>query len=81
MKVTIIDADDWQGIFLGGYLHDQGHQLGEGNHFYYLLNLSDKYDFDSDDIKNYYVNRKGEIYLDTYGSFPNELESFEGLYD
>ncbi len=80
MKVTIIDTDNYQGIYLDGYLHDEGHELGEGNHFYYLLNLSNKYGFNSDDIESYYVNEKGEEYLDTYGSFPHELESFRGMY-
>ncbi len=80
MKVIVINSDGWQGIYLNGCLHDEGHKLGEGYHFYYLLNLSDKYGFSSDDIKSYYVNEKGEEYLNTYGSFPYELEVFDGMY-
>lgn len=26
-KVTIVDGDDWQGLYLNGYLHHQGHSI------------------------------------------------------
>ena len=81
MEVVIINADDWQWIYLDGYLHDEAHELGEGNHFYYLLNLSNKYQFNSDDVEVYLTNKKGDEYLSTYGSFPHELESFKGMYE
>lgn len=56
VRVIVVTSDDWEGIYINGELHDEGHALGEGNRFFYLLELAEKFKFERADIE--------EIYLD-----------------
>jgi hypothetical protein len=50
MRIIYLTLDDWEGVYINGQLHDEGHHLGEGNNFFYLLELSEKLGFKRLDI-------------------------------
>lgn len=81
IKVKIIRADDWEGIYIDGELIDQGHTLGDGNHTLYLLKLSEKYNFKSKDVKIYELNDEDVDEVYESGELPKKLSKLKGNYD
>jgi hypothetical protein len=46
-RAVVVKADDWEGLYVGGKLVDEGHTLNEGEErIIYFLQLADKYKFD-----------------------------------
>lgn len=78
-RVVIIDADDWDGIFIDGFLIDEGHTLGEGYHRLYLLRKSEQYKFTSKDIEERFANDLELEWLEDHGGFPPTLSEFEKI--
>ena len=81
MKVVIVRSDDWDGIYIDGKILDQGHELGEGDSYLYLLRLSKNSGFDIDDVDLRWIG-DGENYdyqrniLDKDGCYPDLLSDF-----
>lgn len=81
MKVIVINADDWTGLYIDGDLVDQGHCLGEGENFMYLLKLSEKYKFTSDDIKVHWICEEDNTNLVLFGQLPQKMSELKGDYN
>jgi hypothetical protein len=81
-KAILINADDWEGLFINGELKEEGHTLNQGNErIKYFFKLAEQYDFDLKGLQYASVNDDGEEYLDDWGSFPKSLSEFEGKYE
>ncbi len=84
MKRVIVlntQSGDWQGLFLDGNLIDEGHHLGEGDSFMYMLKLSEKHNFTSKDVRIYELNDEDEDYMCDSGNFPTFLTDLKGTYN
>ena len=81
-KAILIDADDWEGLFINGELKAEGHTLNEGvERIKYFFKLADQHDFNLKELQYANANNDGENYLFKYGGFPNLLNDFDGMYD
>lgn len=82
-RVVILttQSGDWEGIFIDGKRIDEGHTLGEGNSRTFLLKMSEKYKFTSNDVIECEINDDDEEKLQKYGQFPKELSTLSGNYD
>lgn len=84
MNVIILQTQegDWEGLFINGNCVEQDHKLGQGwNMFSYVLNISEKYNFTSQDIKGIYtVVDEDEDFLMGHGRFPSKLSELKGVY-
>lgn len=81
MKVVIIKSEDWDGIYLNGELHFEGHELSDGNgEGLFLLELANKYNFNYNDIEIKYVDGCEVSFQNNYlinnGCYPNSLKEF-----
>jgi len=77
MKVHYIKSDlDWEAIYIDGVLHEESEKLGEGDNFYYLLELAEEKGFKRENVEECNTNEFGELYLDLYNSFPYYLKDF-----
>lgn len=77
----LIEADDWEGLFVNGKLVDEGHTLNEGmSRTKYFINLSEKYNFKLKEMKEKYIDEKDEDELYRIGCFPNSLDQLKGKY-
>jgi len=83
MKVLVLRSSegDWEGLFIGGELIDEGHRLGDPDTQIYLLKKSEEYGFTSSDVEFKWIeNSKDEGYLYSMGCFPKKLEELDGDY-
>jgi hypothetical protein len=82
MNVLILQADDWEGLFIDGKLIDEDHELGECDidSELYLLKKSEEYNFTSKDVTVKFVDDEDEKYLNSFGSFPPTLDKLKGKY-
>ena len=79
MEVIILTTDDWEGFYIDGKLVDEGHVLGEGDNFFFLLRMSEKFGFTSKDIGNYIVDDDElDDYLHRNGSLPYDIVNLPG---
>lgn len=74
MKVTILQVDDYEAIYLDGELLDQAHKLGEGNSRTYLLRMAETYGFSSKDITERFLEDDLAMHIYESGTFPNNLK-------
>lgn len=74
-------AGYWEGAYLDGELLSEGHKLGERNHFYWLLEMAEKYAFKRSEVVDHEVNDEDELYLEYAGRFPKNLSDLSGTYE
>jgi hypothetical protein len=56
-EVLILDADDWEGMFVNGKLEMEGHRLNDGcSRKAFLSHVCKKYEVTLDEIKEGYVD-------------------------
>jgi len=80
-KAIIIQADDWEGLFVDGYLVAEGHTLNDGeSRIKVLVRFSKKYNFDIAEIEEFYIEEEDEEILEDLGCFPESLDWLYGLY-
>ena len=81
-KAILIQADDWEGLFINGRLVEEGHTLHEGNsRVKYFSQLSKDYDFNLDEMKELWITDEDDEILYQYGSFPLTLDELHGDYE
>lgn len=79
-KLTVVRADEWEGLFVNGELVDEGESLNEGEHFLkYSKRILEKYNPCSLDVL-YVTDRYTRNFLQQYGGFPTRLQDVE-FYD
>ena len=78
-RVVIVCADDWEGLFIDGFLIDESHKLGEGYHRVYLLRKAEQYKFTSLDVEERFTDEKEEEWLEDRGGFPDTLQAFDKI--
>lgn len=81
MKVLVLTSDDWQGLYIDEILIDEGHHLGEGDNFMYMLLKSEKYGFTSKDVKSFYIDDIDVESTENIGNFPKNLSDLKGNYE
>jgi hypothetical protein len=82
MEVLILKtkSGDWESMYIDGKMVADGHELGEGNNFYFLLEMSEKYGFKRKDIRESELNDYDDEYTSDIGCMPKELSSLTGKY-
>jgi hypothetical protein len=81
-KAILIQADDWEGLFINGKLVKEGHTLNEGtSRVKYFNQISKKHNFNLDDLKEVWIDESDEEKLYDCGSFPNSLSELNGNYE
>ncbi len=81
-KAILIQADDWEGLFTNGKLVKEGHSLNEGtSRIKFLIQLSKKYNFNLEELKEVWVEDEDNEYLNRYGGFPDNLSELQGDYE
>jgi hypothetical protein len=82
MKVLILSSQDgdWEGLFINGKLIDEAEVLGEGGSKTYLLEMSEKYKFSTNDVSYLDVNDEDNEELMLSGNFPTEISELIGTY-
>lgn len=77
MKLHYIKSDlEWEGIYIDGILHEESEKLGEGDNFYYLLELAEEKGFKRENVEECSTNEFGELYLEHHNNFPYYLKDF-----
>ncbi len=73
-KAVLIKADDWEGLFVDGKLVDEGHALNQGyGRIKYFKELAKEYNFDINEMDEFYVTEEYEDYLCDAGEFHENL--------
>lgn len=82
MDVLILKTQDgdWEGMYVDGTLISQGHTLGDGNNFFYLLEMSEKYGFTRKDVRSAELKENDGNLLMNIGALPKELNSLLNTY-
>lgn len=81
-KAILIQADDWEGLFIDGKLVKEGHTLNEGtSRVKYFNKLAKQYNFRIDDLKEVYIDECDEDRLYDIGCFPECLSELIGDYE
>ena len=70
LSVIHITLDDWEGVYLDGVLHDEGHKLGEGESDYYWLRLAEEKGFNSSGISRVCATEELNELINDTGSLP-----------
>jgi hypothetical protein len=80
-QAIILEADDWEGLFINGELVQEGHLLNEGkSRLVYFVKLSKTYNFDLEKIKEFLIEDYDERYLEDNGGFPKNINELRGTY-
>ncbi|MBT6051742.1 MAG: hypothetical protein HOG49_33480 [Candidatus Scalindua sp.] len=76
MQVLILTSGsgNWEGIYINGELHDEGHTLGDGDSRLYLMKVAEGFNFKVKDITVDEVTDEDDSYLYKMGRFPKLLE-------
>lgn len=73
--VFVARSDDWEGFYINGKLIDEEHELGGADRLFWLLQISEKYGFSSQDVKtHYFENDPVSEFLEDMGGFPPTIE-------
>lgn len=81
-KAILIQAEDWEGLFVDGTLVDEGHTLNEGmSRVKYFIKLAKHHNFDLDELKEVYIDERDEEKLNDIGCFPVSLYDLVGDYE
>ena len=80
-KAILIQADDWEGLFIDGVLIEQGHTLNQGySRVKHFINLAKTHNFDVEELEEVWVQEVDEDYLYAHGGFPKNLNELKGKY-
>lgn len=80
-KAILIEADDWEGLYVNGTLVKEGHTLNEGmSRIKCFIKLSKKYNFNLEELKECYIKEEDEDLYDI-GGFPIKLSELKGNYE
>jgi hypothetical protein len=79
MDVLVLDADDWQALYIDGKLIADGHNLTDGEPLFYLIK-AEQFGFSSEDVRFKFCNKEDEAMLMVKGSFPELLTDLNGNY-
>lgn len=82
-KAILLISEDgnWEGLFINGELVEEGHTLNEGySRIKYFIELSKKYNFNLEEMKEEHVIEEDDNYLYDYGNFPAKLSELKGKY-
>ena len=81
-KAIIIESDDWEGLFINGKLVEEGHSLNQGeSRIKYFKKISKIYNFDIENLYEFYIEEDDEDYLYKNGSFPLNINELKGNYE
>lgn len=80
-RLVFLSFDDWEGIYIDGVLHHEGHELGEGDRFFYLLELSEEMNFCRADITFPEPMDALVEMVEDSGHLPNDLKDIVHLID
>lgn len=82
MKVLILSTQsaDWEAMYIDGKLIEEGHKLGEGDNFFFLLEMAEKYSFKRSDVKEAILNDRDDKKVSSIGNMPSLLSEFNGKY-
>jgi len=80
-KAILLEAEDWEGLFINGKLIQEGHTLNEDtSRIKYFIELSKKYSFNLDELKELCVTEEDEETLMDCGNFPQDINELSGNY-
>jgi hypothetical protein len=69
MKLSLVETDDWEALYIDGKCIEQGHSIGEGEGVDYWFKLGQKYP--DTKLNSYYIDM--EHYEDE-GCFPDNFD-------
>ena len=75
-KAILVQAGDWEGLFVNGKLVEEGHTLNEGyDRIKYFLKLSEQYNFDLNSLIEFRVEEEDALH--NCGSFPEDINDIK----
>jgi hypothetical protein len=81
-QAILLQADDWEMLYINGELKEEGHTLNEGaSRTKYFLDLAKKYDFDLAEMKETTMSEEDERELDACGSGNSFLKDYKSSYE
>ena len=82
-RVVILQSQsgDWEGLYVDGYLQDEGHTLGEGDSKLYMLKAAEEYSFKSSDVKISQLSDDDDLELGKHGNMLSYLGDYKTMYD
>lgn len=82
-KIKIINASDWEALYVDGILKQEGHTLnqGERREIYINREVCKQYNVTIDEIEFGHLTDEGEEWLSQIGRFPKELSAFESFIE
>ncbi len=80
MKAVIIEADDWQALYINGESVEQDHKLGNGD-FLLILKIAEKYGFTADELSCFWAEEEDLEEAYDNGCFPHKLSELKGTYE
>ena len=76
----LVKGEDWEGLYINNTLVQEGHTLNEGtSRIKYFVNLAKQYNFNLDELYEFYLSNEDEETTNTVGSFPKDITEFELL--
>jgi len=73
-KAVLINADDWEGLYINGILKEEGHTLNEGRErITHFLELAKQHDFELGKLGFYDLDSDAIAQVEEDGSLPNKL--------
>lgn len=80
-EAILIQANDWEGLFVNGKLIKEGYTINEGiSRIKVFDELSQQYNFSLNDLKEVWIDEKDEYYLNLNGNFPININDMYGKY-
>ena len=81
-RVAILESQegDWVGMYVDGFLIDQGHVLGNDD-ILFVIKMAEKYGFKSDDITVKDLCNEDQEKVNESGRFPDHLDGFICSYN
>lgn len=78
VKAVLVNASDWEGLYINGSLVEEGHSLNEGHSRpKYFAELASRYKFELKDMVQAFVTCEYEEVLNEVGSFPDDLSEVQ----
>lgn len=74
-KAIVVQGEDWEGLYINGYLVDEGHTLNEGiERIEYFLGLSKQYEFDIYELQFISLKDNDLRELEDIGNLPQDIK-------
>ena len=82
MKAILLTTQcgDFEGVFLGKQLIEEGHTIGEGDSIRWWLDFGQKYDIGASDLAIRELNDIDNEMLMNDGGFPRDIDALDGVY-